>query len=365
MIQIDVLEIKNTIEAQVANPEFASALLTSLKVSGMATLKEAGPTDVAFFFSKHYESDLMTTKAGVVVTGSAFVKAIEEASVPAWKKGVFLACENPYLQMGRMTSLFSTALSSHDHRRSRVEASRIHPTAILAEGVKLGSGVEVGAYVVVEAGTEIGNNAVIYPHCYIGKNCIIGQGSVLFPRVTLYEKTKIGERCRIHAGVVLGADGFGYVPINDPASKKAVDHQKIYHLGNVVLEDDVEIGANTTIDRGTFGSTLVSSKTKIDNLVMIGHNAEIGEGTIICGEAGMGGSASTGKFVTLTAQSSVGNQVHVGDYSFIAAYTGVSKSCGPESQLMGIPARPLDEYFKILAIQNKLLRDRKKDRKNS
>lgn len=364
MIQFSVSDIQKMIEAQVANPGFASALLSSLKITGIASLKEATSNDVAFFFSKNYQDDLFKTKAGLIVTGSAFIKAVEGANPPAWKNSVFLMCEDPYFAMGVATSKFSPHLSSHDHQIPAAQ-NIIHPTAVIGSNVKLGQGVQIGAYSVIEDGCEIADHAVIYPQCFLGKYSTLGKGSVLFPKVTLYEKTKIGARCRIHSGVVIGADGFGYVQIKDPESKKAVDHQKIYHVGNVVIEDDVEIGSNTTIDRGTFGSTIIRSKVKIDNLVQVGHNCEVGEGSILCGAAGMAGSSSLGKFVTICAQGGTGNQVHVGDYSFLAAYTGVAKDCEPNSELGGVPARPLDEYYRILAIQNKLLRERSKDRKKS
>jgi len=365
MISISVLEIQEMIKAQVANPEFATALLSSLKITGIHSLKEASATDVAFFFSKHYQTDLFETNAGLIITGSAFVSAIKAAKPPAWEKAVFLMCDDPYQAMGVVTAKFSSFLSSHDHQVQSGTLNQIHPTAIISENVKLGIGIEVGAYSVIESGTTLSDGVKVYPHCFIGKNSSIGKNSVLFPKVTIYEKTKIGERCRIHSGVVIGSDGFGYAPIKDPVSKKTIDHQKIYHLGNVVIEDDVEIGANSAIDRGTFGSTIIHSKVKIDNLVQIGHNCEVGEGSILCGSSGMAGSSSLGKFVIIAAHAGSGNQVHIGDYSFLAAYSGVAKSCEPESELAGVPARPLDDYYKILAIQNKLLRERGKDRKKS
>lgn len=346
------------IQAQLANPEFAAALLSSFQVKRLATLNEAGPQDLAFFFSKHYQKDLFETKAGVIVTGSAFIQQIEAAGVPAWKKSIFLACDHPNQAMALLASKFSSLSSSHDHQKSLLTESIIHPTAVLGANVKVGMGVEIGAYAVIEADSMIDDYAVIYPHAFIGRGCVVGQSSVLFPRVTLYEKTIIGKRCRIHAGVVIGADGFGYIPVKDPATQKPTDHQKIYHLGNVIIDDDVEIGSNTTIDRGTLGSTHIHSKAKIDNLVQVGHNCTVGEGAILCGTAGMAGSSSLGKFVTVAANSGTANQVHIGDYSFLAAYTGAAKSCEPESELGGVPARPLDEYYKILAIQNKLLRER-------
>ncbi len=365
MISFSVSEIQKMIEAQVANPEFASALLSSLKLEKLSNLQDAGPNDVAFFFSKHYESDLKITQAGVVIIAAASAAAIEAAGIPAWKKSVFLSCERPNEALAMLTSHFSPHLSSHDHQKLFSGPHQIHPTAILGSNVKLGKGVQIGAYSIIEDGSELQEGAVIYPQCFVGKNSVIGKGSVLFPRVTLYERTIIGEKCRIHSGVVIGGDGFGYVPVKDAVTKKTTDHLKIYHVGNVVIGDEVEIGSNTTIDRGTMGSTKIHSKVKIDNLVQVGHNCEVGEGSILCGAAGMAGSSSLGKFVTIAAQSGTANQVHVGDYSFLAAYTGAAKDCEPNSELGGVPARPLSEYYKILAIQNKLLRGHGKDRKKS
>ena len=357
----NVAQVAKWIEAQHANPGSpeAVALFASLKITGIATLKEAGPNDLAFFFSRNYEEDLKRTRAGLIVTGTAFIKPLEASGLPQWKTSVFIACADPYSGMAVVSSHFSKELSAHDHQRSFPETI-IHPSAVVDPSAKIGNGVQIGAQVVIEANCVIDDQVVIYPHCYVGPSCEIGQASVLFPRVTLYEKTKIGVGCRIHAGVVLGGDGFGYAPQMDPSTKLPVGHQKIYHLGRVVIENFVEIGANSTIDRGTLGDTIVRSNSKIDNLVQIGHNCDIGEGAIICGTAGMAGSSSLGKFVYIGAQGGTGNQVHIGDYAKLAAYTGAAKDVAPYAEMAGVPARPLSDYYKILAIQNKLLRERGK-----
>lgn len=349
--------VQNWLKAQVANESFVAALLPHLKLNRLATLKEAGPNDVAFFFSKHYLNDLLASKAGVIVTGSAFVGQIEAANIPQWKTSVFLACENPYAGMATLTGHFSKIQSQHDHQDANTQ-TEVHPTAVVASDVHLGKGVTIGAHVVVEPGSVIGDGVVIYPQCYVGPESSIGDGTVLFPRVTLYERTVVGKRCRLHSGVVIGADGFGYSAVIDPATKRPVDHLKIYHLGRVVIEDDVEIGANSTIDRGTLGDTTIRSKAKIDNLVQVGHNCEVGEGAILCGTAGMAGSSSLGKFVMVGANAGTGNQVHVGDYSTLAAYTGAAKDVEEGVEMGGVPARPLSDYYRILAIQNKLLREK-------
>ena len=354
-----VAQISNWIKAQHANSEFpeAVALFSSLKLTGLATLKDASPTDVAFFFSKNYEADLRATRAGLIVTGSAFVEPLRASGLPQWKSSVWISASDPYLALATLSSHFSRKLSAHDHQVASVE-TLIHPTAVVDPSASIGKGVQIGAHSFIGANVEIADHVVIYPQVYVGPSCKVGESSVLFPKVTLYEKTVLGKRCRLHAGVVLGSDGFGYAPVIDPESKLPVDHRKIYHLGRVVLGDDVEIGSNSTIDRGTMGDTRVHDKTKIDNLVQIGHNVEIGEGSILCGMSGLAGSSSLGKFVYLGAQSGTANQVHVGDYAKLAAYTGAAKDVESKAEVGGIPARPLSDHYKILAIQNKFLRER-------
>ena len=352
-----VQELCSKIGAQVANEKWVAALQSQLRLTGLATLKEAGPSDVAFFFSKNYQNDLLQSKAGVIVTGNAFLGPLEASGIPQWKNSVFIACEDPYQAMARLSGEFSKHLSAHDHQ-TPPSTTRIHASAVIDETVKMGENVEIGAGVVIEAGVEIDDGVVIYPQCYVGPRCRIGKHTVLFPRVTLYEKTEIGARCRIHSGVVIGGDGFGYAQVLDPSTRMPVDHAKIYHVGNVVIEDDVEVGANSTIDRGTLGSTRVRRKVKIDNQVQVGHNCDVGEGSVLCGCSGMAGSSSLGKFVVLGAQSGTSNQVHVGDYSRLSAFTGVAKDTAPRSELGGVPARPITDLFRIMAIQNRLLKER-------
>ncbi len=323
------------------------------------TLKDAGPEDAAFFFSKDYEAELRVTRAGLIITGDAFVLPLQASGLPQWKTSVFVSCADPYSAMAKVTREVSKTASSHDHQNAPPE-SRIHPSAVLDPSVKVGARVTIGAHVVLEAGVEIADRVTIYPNVFIGSNAKVGAGSTIFPNVVIYEKTVIGERCRIHGGAVIGADGFGYAPKVDPATKLTIDHQKIYHLGRVVMGDDVEIGANSTIDRGTLGDTVIHSKVKIDNQVQVGHNVELCEGAILCGCSGVAGSSTVGRFSILGAQAGLGNKVNLGEYSILTAYTGAAKDFPPHSVLAGMPARPQSEQMRILAIQQKLLKERGK-----
>ena len=352
-------EISSLVKAHVANEKFVHALLPSLRITGIAPLKEARSGDIAFFFSKNFQDDLFVTQASVVITGTAFVSALEASGLPQWKSTVFLACDEPYLAMALVSAQFSKKLSVHDHQEMPTQ-SRIHATAVIDPSVKLGKNVTIQAHAVIEANGIIGDGVVIYPHCYVGPHCEIGESSVLFPSVTLYENTIIGKRCRLHSGVVIGADGFGYAQKIDLTTQHPVDHLKIYHLGRVIIEDDVEIGANSSVDRGTLGNTRIHSKVKIDNIVQIGHNCEVGEGSILCGMAGMAGSSTLGKFVVIGARSGTGNQVTMGDYSKMGAYSGGAKDVPPGVEVSGMPARPMGEHYKILALQSKMLREHRK-----
>ena len=355
-MSFNVLEIQSWIKAHAVNEAIPHALLSQKTVKRMASLKDAGPDDISFFFSKHYQNDLMSTRASVIVTGTAFVKPLEVAGLPQWKSSVILACDDPYSAMALLSAHFSKIQSAHDHQVAP-QKSFIHPSAVVDSSATVGKNVVIQAGSVVEANASIGDGVVIYPQCYVGPNCTIGEGTVLFPRVTLYERTSVGKKCRIHSGAVIGADGFGYAPLMDQG--KPVNHLKIYHLGRVIIHDEVEIGANTSIDRGTMSDTVIHSKAKIDNQVQVGHNCEVGEGSVICGCAGMAGSSSLGKFVVMGAQSGTSNQVHVGDYAKMGAYTGAGKDIEPGEEVMGIPARPLSDFYKIVALQNKLLRERR------
>jgi UDP-3-O-[3-hydroxymyristoyl] glucosamine N-acyltransferase len=357
MITLD--QISKWCGAQVANPESDTvpALSPSFRLKGVATLADAGPDQAAFFFSKNYEADLRTTRAGVIITGTAFVGALKAAGLSQWSTAVFLACDDPYSGMASVTREIAKTQCPHEHLVPN-ENGEVHPTAVIDPTARIGANVMIGPHVVIEKDAILGDRVTLYAGAWIGPSVTIGDDTVVFPKVSLYHATTVGKRCRIHAGAVIGSDGFGYAQKKDPATGLPVDHQKIHHLGRVIIGDDVEIGSNSTIDRGTLGNTVVHDKVKIDNLVQIGHNVVLEEGAVLCGCSGVAGSSTMGKFAVLGAQAGLANQVHLGAYSVMAAYAAAIKDFPPHSVLAGIPARPQAELYRIMALQSKMMKER-------
>jgi UDP-3-O-[3-hydroxymyristoyl] glucosamine N-acyltransferase len=208
--------------------------------------------------------------------------------------------------------------------------AQVDPDALIAQGVFLGANVKIAAGVKV------------YPGCVVMSSCEIGQDTILYPNVTLYPDSKIGKNCIIHSGCVIGADGFGY---HFDHGK----HHKIYHLGGVVLGNEVELGAGTTIDRGTIESTAVASGTKIDNLVHVGHNCQLGEGVILCGQVGLSGSVKIGAYSVLGGKAGVAPDTTIGEQSQIAGMAGVTGNLEKASKVAGHPARPVSEWLRSVA----------------
>jgi UDP-3-O-[3-hydroxymyristoyl] glucosamine N-acyltransferase len=313
----------------------------------LGTSKE---TDLAFFFNRAYQHELPGARPGVLITGEAFVKPLEAAGLPSWKTTAVVACADPYLAMAILSEKFAAKLSTVTHEAAEVAAEaaesggkpQIHPTAVVHPTAEVGSGVKIGAHAVVEEGSKLGSGTVIYPGCYVGPGCVLGEQCVLFPNVVLYEWTQLGNRVRIHSNSTLGSDGFGYAP-------RPGGHQKIYHLGRVVVGDDVEIGANTSIDRGTIADTRIGKMAKIDNQVQVGHNATVDDGAILCGSIAVAGNASVGKFVYVGGLTGITNHVHVGDGAKVGAMSLLTKDVAPGEIVAGSPQRTHKEHFKVHA----------------
>ncbi len=302
----------------------------ALEISGLASLDDANPGDLAFYGNPRYLRSARKSHATAVLVPHGFAEEI-----PATRIWV----DDPAASFAVLLPEFTPPEAPRP--------SGIHPTAVIAPDAEIAPDAAVGAHAVIEAGAKVGARSIIGAGCYIGHWAAVGGDCVLFPHVTLRERCTLANRVTIHPGVVVGADGFGY-------EFREGRHQKIPQTGIVQIEDDVEIGANTTIDRARFGRTWIRKGTKIDNLVQIGHNVTIGEHCILCAQVGISGSTRIGNYVTLAGKVGVGGHIEIGDGAILAAMTGVAKNVAPGAVLFGAPPRPIKESKRIYAFINKL-----------
>jgi UDP-3-O-[3-hydroxymyristoyl] glucosamine N-acyltransferase len=301
------------------------------RVEAIRTLDTAGPGDLSFLTHPRYRDRAVASGAGALLVGSGLG--------PDGLRGRnLLVVDDPPYALSRLIGLFHPA---------EVREPGIHPTAILEPGSEVDPSAHVGPYAVIGAGSRVGARAVVHPHVVVGRSCTVGEGAVLHPHVVLYDRTEVGPGSAVHAGAVLGSDGFGY------ATLRGV-HHKVPQVGRVVIEGDVEIGANTTIDRATLGETRVGAGTKIDNLVQIGHNVEVGPASILCGQAGIAGSTRLGAGVVLAGQAGVSGHIEVGDRAQVAAKSAVLSSVDPGAQMAGIPAVELRKWRRQAALLSRL-----------
>jgi UDP-3-O-[3-hydroxymyristoyl] glucosamine N-acyltransferase LpxD len=360
-----VAQILELTSGRVANAEALGPSLAQVAVDSATTLLGSGPKDCAFFFSKDYQDELLGALPGVLITGEAFIAPLAASGLPLWKKSAVIACLDPYFAMAVMSAKFAAEVSSVAHMPSdlanRVGPPNIHPTAIVHPTARVADGAEVGPGCVIEANARIGRGTILYPRVFVGPDVEIGEACVFFPGVTLYERTQIGNRVRIHAGSTIGADGFGYAP--RMLEGKPVEQVKIYHLGRVVLADDVEIGANSMVDRATLGETSIGQGAKLDNHVHIGHNSTILEGAIICGGVCLAGGTRIGRFAYIGGMAGIGNKAALGNYAKVGAMSLVDKDVPDGGTSVGNPQRTHRDHFKAHAILNRLVaeRDRKKE----
>ncbi len=298
-------------------------------IEGVASLKEARPGDITFLADKKLLPDLTHTRAAAVVVQPGIA-----CPVPA------LRAEDPYLVFARILSRFAVA-------RERVFPPGIHPTAQIAPSVYLGEKVSVGPYAVIGEGTRIGAGSAIGPHVVVGPDVVVGEDCILYPLATVREGCILGRHVVLHTGAVIGTDGFGYLPDGEVL-------RKIPQVGIVVLEDDVEVGANSCIDRATTGRTVVSTGTKIDNLVQVGHNVTIGKHCALSAQTGISGSCCLGDGVTCGGQVGIADHVQIGDGAKIAAKTGIFKDVPPGRTMFWYPAFDLQEAFRMVAAVRRL-----------
>ncbi|HET9228276.1 MAG TPA: UDP-3-O-(3-hydroxymyristoyl)glucosamine N-acyltransferase [Thermoanaerobaculia bacterium] len=289
-------------------------------VEAVRTLEAAGPRDLSFLNHPRYREQALASQAGALLVASSL--ASEDFGKP------LLIVED--------TAYALSVLLNRLHASEAPEPG-IHPTAVIEPGCEVDPSAHVGPYAVIGSGTRIGARAAVHPHVVIGKSCEVGEGAVLHPHAVLYDRTAIGPGAIIHAGAVLGADGFGY------ATHRGV-HHKVPQVGRVVVEKDVEVGANSTIDRATLGETRIGEGTKIDNLVQVGHNVQTGRHCILCGQAGIAGSTQLGNYVVLAGQAGVSGHIKLGDGVQVAAKSAALTSVEPKTQVAGIPAVELRKW---------------------
>ncbi len=299
-------------------------------ITGICGIKEAKPGDLTFIANSKYLHLLQTTRASAVIT-SPDVKAAPKPIIQT---------ENPSLAFAKLAA---TLLDSG----SRKHPQGVSPKAVLGHRVRLGAGAAIQPFVVIEDDVTIGDRTVVYAHSYIGRRVRIGNDCLIYPNVSIREKVEIGHRVIIHSGSVIGSDGFGF------ATVKGV-HHKIPQVGTVVIEDDVEIGANVTIDRARFEKTVIGKGTKIDNLVQIAHNVVTGSNCIIVAQSGISGSTTLGNHVVLAGQSGVVGHITIGDNVMVGAQAGVSKFVPPNTAVWGTPAKPLSKAKRLNAALQRL-----------
>ena len=303
-------------------------------VSTIARIEYGKAGSLCFLANPKYENFLYTTKATIVLVNKSFVPSDRVAAT-------MIQVENAYESVALMLDLFNSIKESNRSGRSW--------RASVAWSAKLERGSYVGAGAFVGKRTRIGKGAQILPQAFIGNDVTIGEGTVIHPGVKIYPGCKIGKNCIIHSNVVIGADGFGFAPTADGSYKK------IPQTGNVIIEDNVEVGAGTTIDRATMGSTIIRKGVKLDNLIQIAHNVEIGENTVIAALTGVAGSAKVGKNCQIGGQVGIAGHISIADNTRIGAQAGIMSSIKKEGEvLLGSPAIDAKEYLRAYAMFKKL-----------
>ena len=295
-------------------------------------IEEVDEHGITFLANPKYTHYIYERRAAAILIAKNFVL---ERPVDA----TLIRVDNPYFCVARVLHMFNTA---NGPKRGRSCRSSVHCTA------KVGKGCYIGEFAVVGKKAKIGKNVQIYPQVYVGDHCEVGDNTILYPGVKIYRECKVGANCILHAGVVVGSDGFGFAPLDDGT------YSKIDQLGNVIIEDDVEIGANTCIDRATMGSTVIHKGVKLDNLCQIAHNVVIGKNTVMASQSGCAGSGKVGEHCVIAGQVGIIGHITVGDNVTIAAQSGVTNNVKSGSIMLGSPALEGAKQKKIFVLLRKL-----------
>lgn len=295
-----------------------------ITVSGVSEINAGKPQTLSFLANPKYEKYIYTTKASIVLVNADFAPT---ENVEA----TLIRVPNAYEAMASLLQMYEQA---------KPKKVGIEQPSFISETATIGENAYIGAFAYIGEGVTLGNNVQIYPNAYIGDKTTIADNTKIYAGVKIYSHTKIGENCIVHSGAVIGADGFGFAP------KKDGTYEKIPQLGNVVLEDNVEIGANTCVDRAMMGTTTVKAGVKLDNLVQIAHNCSVGENTVIASQTGIAGSTSVGKNCMFGGQIGVAGHIEIGDRVMVQAQAGIAGNTKDDAQVAGSPAIPIKQYYK-------------------
>lgn len=298
----------------------------SIMVTGLSKIEQGKLNTLSFLANPKYSNFIYDTDASVVIVNQDF-----KLDRPVKDTCTLIRVENAYQSFAQLLDFYN---------KFRIHDGDIHQNAFVSDSAQLGKEVYAGAFTCISDDAKIGDHVKIYPQVFIGKNVEIGSGTVIFPGAKILDGCIIGENCMIHSGAVIGSDGFGFAQENGA-------YTKVPQIGNVVLENNVEIGANTTIDRATLGSTIIREGVKLDNLIQVAHNVEIGKNSAIAAQAGIAGSAKLGENLMIGGQVGINGHLEIANNVMIAAQSGIPNSIRKENQqLLGSPAIPLDDFKK-------------------
>lgn len=315
----------------------------NLQIDDAKTIARASSTDITFVTNSSNVEPFLASQSPAAIVSTSVLSEIDVSQFDSHSKTI-IEVENAEQAFIEIVKQFRNPTN-----RSRIgvsPAAHVSPTAVIADDVDIYPGAFVGER------ASIGPGTTIFPGACVLENCVIGSNVKIYPNAVLYENTKVGDNSVIHAGAILGAYGFGY-------KSSSTGHQLSAQLGNVEVGVDVELGANTTIDRGTFDSTTVGDGSKIDNLVMVGHNCEIGKHNLLCSQVGIAGSCTTGNYVVMAGQVGIGDHLTIGDKAILMAKSGVMHNIPSDQTYLGIPAVPVREQMQIFAVTAKLPEMRK------
>ena len=303
------------------------------QVDSFGRIEEAKPGQLAFLANPKYEEYLYTTQASVVIINNSL----------QLKKNIAATL----VRVADAYTAFATLLSKYQEMMTQ-QLSGIQQPSYIATSASYGQNVFVGAFAYLGENVKVGNNTKIFPQAFLGDNVRIGDNTIVHPGVRIYKECVVGNNVTIHAGTVIGSDGFGFAPQPDGSFKK------VPQIGNVVIEDHVEIGANTTIDRATIGSTVIKAGAKLDNLIQVAHNVEVGNSTVIAAQAGVSGSTKIGKGVMIGGQAGIVGHIEIGDLAKVNAQSGVSKSIEKGKAVTGSPAYDYTASLRSQALSRNL-----------